>query len=236
MGIGRKIKGALAGAFLAAAPPATACDIALALAVDISGSVDNEEYRIQMDGLVAALTDSTVTEALVRGRAAVSVIQWTSTSRQDVVVPWVRIETADDIERIAEAVEGARRRWVSYATAIGDALDFISGTFDEVADCRRKVIDLSGDGISNEGRKPAELRSELYRRGFTVNALAIETAGLDLTAYYWENVIVGELAFVMTAEDYSDYPDKIRRKLLREVTEQLSYLERTGEKRTRHPG
>lgn len=224
MGLGRKIKAALAGVFMVAGGPVAACDIALALAIDISGSVDAEEYDIQMGGLISALSDSSVTEALVRANAAVTVVQWTSTSRQDVVVPWTRIETADDIEAMAQVIDGATRKWVSYATAIGDALAFIAGTFDAVPDCKRKVIDLSGDGFSNEGQRPGELRSALYRAGFTVNALAIETAGLDLTAYYWENVIVGDLAFVMTAEDYASYPEKIRRKLLREVTEQLSAL------------
>ena len=38
-------------------PAAFACDIALTLAVDVSGSVDGREYRIQMDGVAAALAD-----------------------------------------------------------------------------------------------------------------------------------------------------------------------------------
>ena len=40
-------------AFLTLAQPVAACGLALALAVDISGSVDADEYQIQMDGLAA---------------------------------------------------------------------------------------------------------------------------------------------------------------------------------------
>jgi Ca-activated chloride channel family protein len=56
----------------------------------------------------------------------------------------------------------------------------------------------------------------------TVNAIAIEESEPELTAYFFENLIVGEGAFVETAFDFEDYPEKIRRKLLREVTRQTA--------------
>ena len=43
--------------------PAPACDLALALAVDVSGSVDVREFDIQMTGLADALRDSSIAEA-----------------------------------------------------------------------------------------------------------------------------------------------------------------------------
>lgn len=228
MGVSRKMlyAAALAAGLTAGAgaAPVRACEIALALAVDISGSVDPREYALQMDGLLAALGDPSVTEALMRARAAVTVVQWTGAGKQDVVVGWQRIETPDDIARIAELARTAERRWYYYATAIGDALRFTAALFDEVADCRRRVIDVSGDGTNNEGLHPAALRADLRAAGFTVNGLAIETDVPKLSAYYRENVIVGDLAFVMTAQSFADYPEKIRRKLLREVTEQVSLL------------
>ena len=42
---------------LVAAVPAAACDIALVLAVDVSGSVDRHEYSIQTQGLAEGLRD-----------------------------------------------------------------------------------------------------------------------------------------------------------------------------------
>ena len=57
-----------------------------------------------------------------------------------------------------------------------------------------------------------------------INALAIETTQEDLTAWYFENVIFGAGAFVMTARGFQDYPAQIRRKLRRETQRQLSAL------------
>jgi len=42
-------------------PFAALCKLALVLAVDVSGSVDREKNRIQMDGLAAGLGDGIVT-------------------------------------------------------------------------------------------------------------------------------------------------------------------------------
>lgn len=204
------------------AGPASACDIALALAVDVSGSVDPQEYRLQMQGLADALRDPTVADALLAAKAAVMLVQWTGDNRQQVTVPWTTIDRYDKAEQVAQAVETAPRGWRNYATAIGAALQFTIAQFDVAPDCRRRVIDLSGDGASNEGLDPASLRSQLWRDGFTVNGLAIEGSEPDLTAYYWENVIAGNKAFVITANGFADYPARIKLKLLREVTEQVS--------------
>jgi Ca-activated chloride channel family protein len=201
---------------------AFACDIALVLAVDVSGSVDEQEFRIQMQGLADGLRDSAVSEALVRGEAALIVLQWTGTSRQRVVVPWTRATDFDLLEDFAARVEQAPRIWRNFSTAIGEALEFSAAQFAEVPDCGRRVIDISGDGSSNEGVAPLDVRGGLFREGIVVNALVIEGAEPMLTEYFWENVILGDGAFVITANSYEEYPARMRRKLLREVTKQIS--------------
>lgn len=203
-------------------PPALACDLALALAVDVSGSVDSVEYRTQMDGLAHALRDPIISEALVRGQAQLMLIQWTGSSRQQITIPWTRIDSFDAVDRFANAVADDPRVWRNFSTAIGEALATTMDRFAEVADCKRHLIDLSGDGVSNEGIEPASLRKTLHDRNITVNAIAIEESEPDLTAYFFENVIMGEGAFVVTASGFSDYPERIRKKLLREVTEQTA--------------
>ena len=201
---------------------AAACDLALALAVDISGSVDPVEFDIQMQGLAAGLRDGVVAEALVRAEAAVIVVQWTGSSRQDITVPWTRIRSYEDAGALARQIELAPRKWRNFSTAIGEALDFTLAQFDEAPDCKRKVIDVSGDGPSNEGIEPLDMHPALRAADITVNALAIEENEADLTAYFWENLIRGEGAFVVTANRFEDYPDRIRQKLIRETTAQLS--------------
>nr|WP_321249257.1 DUF1194 domain-containing protein [uncultured Ruegeria sp.] len=211
-------------ACLCFAPPAAACDLALALAVDVSGSVDAQEFRIQMDGLSAGLRDPVVSEALVRGQAQLMLVQWTGSSRQRITIPWTRIDSFEALERFSQKVSDDPRVWRNFSTAIGEALEMTVPSFDEVADCKRRLIDISGDGISNEGVEPSQLHSVLRSRGITVNAIAIEESEPDLTAYFFENVIVGEGAFVVSAAGFDDYPERIRKKLLREVTQQTAGL------------
>ncbi|MBM1311443.1 DUF1194 domain-containing protein [Sulfitobacter mediterraneus] len=204
------------------ARPALACELALVLAVDVSGSVDRAEYRIQMDGLAAALSDGIVTEALVEQQARVTLIQWSGTSRQEQTIPWTVITEFSDVAALAEQVADAPRRWRNYSTAIGEALTLSAQVLETATECRRKVVDVSGDGKSNEGIAPADVLPQMRARGIIVNALAIETDDTDLTAYFFENLISGEGAFVITANGFEDYPAQIRRKLQRETTKQLS--------------
>ncbi len=173
-------------------------------------------------GLAEALRDGIVSEALVRAEAAVMLVQWTGSSRQEVTLPWTRIRSFDDAEAFAQKIADAPRRWRNYSTAIGEALSFALDQFADAPACKRNVIDVSGVGPSNEGTEPLAVRAALRAAGITVNALAIEENEADLTAYFWENLILGEGAFVVTANRFSDYPDRIRMKLIRETTAQIS--------------
>jgi len=204
------------------ASPARPCGLALALAVDVSGSVDRAEYTLQMKGLAEALRDSVVSEALVRSEAAVLLVQWTGTSRQDLSLPWTRIRDFQDVETLANRISAMPRTWRNFSTAIGEALRFTLEQFDSAPPCRRRAIDVSGDGVSNEGIEPTGMHPALRAAGITVNGLAIEESSSDVTGYFWENLIVGEGAFVVTANSFQDYPDRIRMKLLRETTRQIS--------------
>ncbi len=198
--------------------------MALVLAVDVSGSVDRHEFRVQMDGLAAALQDGIVVDALVEQRAQVSLVQWSGSSRQVQTIPWTEMKTAVDVLSFADAVRQDERVWRNYSTAIGEAVALAIKSFDQVSHCRRKVIDVSGDGESNEGVSPAANRPALRDQAIVVNALAIETDDFDLTGYFFENVIEGEGAFVITANGFEDYPEQIKRKLQRETTKQVSRL------------
>ena len=227
------------GIYLAAAisvfsGSAAACDLALVLAVDVSGSVDAHEYRVQMDGLATALRDSVISEALVRSDAQVMLLQWSGSSRQEVSIPWQNVGTFHSVERLAVQIETAPRPWRNYSTAIGEALMQGLSLFDQVPDCSRRVIDVSGDGPSNEGLPPLQVQAALSEGEVTVNAIAIEQTEPHLTAYFYENVIRGEGAFVVTADSFADYPERIRRKLLREVARQTADLsdDRLNEART----
>ena len=101
-----RFKARLFAAVLLALPlPGWACDLALVLAVDVSGSVDATEYRIQMDGLAAGLRDGVVSEALVNAQAQVTLIQWSGRARQEISIPWTPTRTFEEVEALARAVE-----------------------------------------------------------------------------------------------------------------------------------
>lgn len=206
----------LAGVF-APSLAAASCSVALALTVDVSGSINEQEYRLQMDGLATALRDTTVGDALVSSQAALMLVQWSGESRQQVSIAWRRMLSMEDVEEFALAVQRTPRAWAVFSTSIGNALLFTAAQFDEVADCNKKVIDVSGDGYSNEGPEPIDISRELARQGFQINGLAIEGDEFELTQYFKHNVIGGEAAFVFTAETYADYPRTIWRKLLSEL-------------------
>lgn len=211
-----------AALFAFLAPSARACEIALMLAVDVSGSVDGDEYRIQMDGLAAALTDRSVMGALVEGQAQVALMQWTGTGRQTVVINWTQMQTPDDVAAFAFQVATVPRLWRDFSTAIGEAMQLALPYFAIVDDCKRHVIDISGDGISNEGSAPSSHWPALEDAGVTVNALVIQNAGFDLTTWFEENVITGPGAFAVTANGFDEYPEQIIRKLYRELTQAVA--------------
>ena len=219
------MKGAVLASFLLTAPAASACDIALMLAVDVSGSVDAQEYRIQMDGLAAALTDRNVLAALVASEAKIALMQWTGTGRQSVVINWTQVTSPDDVYAFAFEVATVPRLWRDFSTAIGEAMALALPYFAIVEECERHVIDISGDGISNEGQAPRDVWPALAEAGVTVNALVIQDRGFDLTSWFETDVITGPGAFAVTANSFDEYPEQIIRKLFRELTTPISILQ-----------
>lgn len=205
--------------------PSVACGVALALTVDVSGSVDASEYNLQMGGLAAALRDGLVADALISEKAAVMVVHWSGQSRQSIVVPWTRVTSVESADELAQRVEDVPRAWRNFSTGIGEALAFTANQFTSVTDCERFVIDVSGDGKSNEGAPPEDVKEALAAAGFVINGLAIEGQTAQLTEYYREKVIAGPNSFVLPSFGFDDYPAKIKKKLIREVTKQVSSLE-----------
>ncbi len=203
-----------------------ACELALVLAVDVSGSVERSEYDLQMQGLAAALQDGAVSEALVNAQARVMLLQWTGAGRQIVSIPWTPITDFDQADGFALQVAETPRRWRNFSTAVGEAMRVALTAFEDpaVIGCTRHVIDISGDGSSNEGLDPLEARALALSRRVTINALAIENEEAGLVDYFRTHVITGPGAFALRAADYHTYQDRIRQKLIREITKQIAVL------------
>lgn len=219
------MRAVLLSSLLSFGAPAQGCEVALMLAVDVSGSVSPNEYRIQMDGLATALVDRAISGALIEGQAKLALMQWTGSGRQRVVINWTDMTDRDAVASFAEQVTLEPRLWRNFSTAIGEAIALGITYFAQVPECERRVIDISGDGPNNEGRAPVLLWEELAAAGITVNALVIEDSVQGLTDYFEAEVITGENAFAVTANRFSDYPVQIEKKLYRELTKAVAALD-----------
>lgn len=209
---------------LSAATADAACRLALALAVDVSRSVDAADYVIQTEGLARALTDPAVEAAIFGppGDVAILVFHWSGQRYQEIVADWQVMKTPDDLHRMAEKIRRTPRFPASLPTALGAALRFGLEQFETAPSCERQVLDVAGDGQNNDGLPPLRVYAKTDFGNLVVNGLAIGEHESDLTAYYRSNVIRGDGAFVEVAVTQADYPRAIRRKLIRELSDMLS--------------
>ncbi len=196
--------------------PAQACNTALVLAIDVSNSVDGREYRLQVDGLADALADPEVIEALLRDRVALAMLQWSAAEQQQLTLDWRRMIEPADVAGFAVAARTAPRAFILAGTAPAEAILAALPLFKRVPDCRRRVIDVSGDGSPNDGGDVGDARHAAERAGVTINGIAIESMGLAVTGFYGRRLITRD-GFVMTARSHRDYPRAIRAKILREL-------------------
>ncbi len=215
-----------------AAPANAACRQALALGLDVSGSVDPSEYRLQLDGLAAALEDAEVQTAFLTMPFApvrIMVYEWSGPHYQRELIGWITPQTQSALSRIAGQLRATGPIHINYpSTAISPALRYGAAALADQSDCWQLTLDISGDGPANIGQAPGEL-TEAVLGQVTVNGLVIganaranTTKNLlnvkSLETYYREDVIRGPNAFVEIATSFEDFADAMKRKLLREVS------------------
>jgi len=201
--------------------PSEAVELELVLAVDTSSSVSPEEFDLQMRGFATAFRDPSVIAAISAtggSGIAVSMIQWSDNRRQEVAVDWQLLSDEDSVADFATAIDGTPRFLDGGGTAIGGAIEFSLAELERNGfDGRRKVIDISGDGRANQGASPDSLRDVAVLQGVTINGLAILNEDASVAGYYRNNVIGGEGAFVITANDYQSFALAILEKLIKEI-------------------
>lgn len=204
---------------LCLSPPARACEVALLLSIDISGSIDAGEYAIQTEGLALALNDASIVDALVAGQMALAVVHWSGVGRQALVIKWQRMLSPADVVGFSNAVANQPRAFTASDTAVGEAIDFSASQFPPVADCQRRVIDISGDGPENSGFTDAEASARTQDLGVEINAIAIEDMGqTNPVTRYYQKWVITKGGFVITARGLQDYPRAMREKIFREIS------------------
>ncbi|WP_296398870.1 DUF1194 domain-containing protein [Reyranella sp.] len=208
----------------------TPVDLQLVLAVDVSRSIDEVEAELQRRGYVEALTNDRVIDAILSGehkRIAVCYTEWAGTHYQVVVIDWTVIDSAGAARRFAEKLSEAPRTSQSW-TAVGAALAHAGQRFENSGFApKRRVIDVSGDGRTNDGPAAEIIRDRLVAQGIVVNGLPVmmnrtnfgRPPDLTLDKYYEENVIGGPGSFMIVADNFDQFGRAVRTKLVREVSD-----------------
>lgn len=216
---------------LIAAPPgfASTCRQALVLALDVSLSVDPQDFTLQRQGLSSALVDPAVQEAMLRGPGHIelAVFEWSGAFNQSLLVDWTVIDSPATLQKIAWTLLSSEQKTPSGRTALGAALTHARDLLSARGHCETLTLDVSGDGMNNSSHAPDLAKDELEAQGIGVNALVIEASPDQqfedepsvgqLADYFYDNVITGPQAFVEVIVGFSAYEEAMQRKLLREL-------------------
>jgi len=207
---------------------AIAVDAEVVLAVDVSYSMDPDEQALQREGYKAALTSREFLQALkqgMHGRIAMTYFEWAGQHHQQIIVPWRLVDGPESADGFAADIGRARYTRAS-RTSISSALLFAAPLF-EGSGFRgvRRVVDVSGDGVNNNGPLMVPTRDEVLAKGITINGLPIllkrpNASTLDieqLDIYYEDCVIGGPGAFVIPIKERNQFKEAIRTKLVLEI-------------------
>lgn len=219
---------------LALSAPAIAedVDLELVLAVDGSGSVNEQEFNLQLGGIAAAFRSPRIQRAISLGplrKIAVALMVWSDAAFPKFHTKWYVIDTPASAQAFASVVaafyprtgrpKGQGGGGTGIGAGVAFALDMLK---DNGFQGTRRVIDVSGDGIETEPwysqaviMPQAKLMADALQ--VTINGLAILADFPNLDEYYRDNVITGSGAFVMEAADFVDFEEAIKEKLYREI-------------------
>jgi Ca-activated chloride channel homolog len=198
-----------------------AIDLALVLAVDGSASVTYEEFGLIAGGMAAALREPSIIAGLIGGPAKASMcslLLWSGAGAQEVITDWTLIASEADAKAFADQVDNMPRIVRAGQTAIGEALLASLTLLGRIPDTpTRQIVDVIGDGRSNDGIAPGPIRDRMAAAGITINGLCILHEEPDLLQSYTDEVIGGPGAFALTCLDYPAFAAAMKQKLAREV-------------------
>ena len=199
-------------------------DTALVVSVDVSNSVDEARYRLQMEGIAKALEDPGVVAAITTGpQAAIlfSIMTWAD--RSEMTLPWVRISSAGEARAVAARIRKLPRvkgEFTCLSRMLRNVADKVVPQIP--ASANRVVIDVSGDG--HDDCNPAEpvgaVRDELVASKVVINGLPILDGdeGKTIEDWYRTNVMGGVGSFILAANGYGDFERAIRQKFVVEIS------------------
>jgi hypothetical protein len=212
-------------------------DTALIVSVDVSNSVDDARYKLQMEGIAKALEDPGVIAAITGGSSGgilLSMVTWAD--KPAFVIPWMRIATKADALAAAQRVRKLPHQGGEFTCMTRMLRSVNDKIVPQIpAKASRIVVDVSGDGPDNcNADEPIEkVRDELVSNGVTINGLPILSDAPDskeklpkavygqmppLEKWYRTHVMAGPGSFVLPAQGYADFERAIRQKFVIEMS------------------
>jgi hypothetical protein len=218
------VAAAAVGAAPAAAQPREPVDLELAFLVDASGSIDEEEMRLQRQGYVDALLNTKVLDAISSGfhrSIAVAYIEFAGFGCARVSVAWTRISDATSARSFGERILGLGRlrQFCPGGNAIGEAMALAAQSIAANGfEGLRRAIDLSGDGPNTVGPPVEPVRDAAVADGITINGLVIDRPTFpNLEEYFRRNMTGGPRSFVIKVENRAVFGEAILKKLILEI-------------------
>ena len=215
----------------------TRVDVALVLAVDVSSSIKSHERRFQREAYAAALSDLRVANIALgggAGRIAIAYMEWSGRRFQRVLLP-MRVmtspaELAEFAHDILSIEDQTNDPMFVQPTAVGDALLAAEAVMAALpVRAAEYIIDISGDGVVNDGSAVVAAREHLLSLGLTVNGLPIEVTGEvpehedvshdRVARFYADCVIGGPGAFHLIARGFTDVRETLIMKLMLEMAQ-----------------
>ena len=194
-------------------------DLELALLVDVSGSVTATEFNLQRQGYVDAFNSAAIQAAFQSGRSAgITLIYWSGATQQTQAVGWTLVNSAASSAAFANLI-AATSQPLGGQTAIGSAINFVTPQFATNSFTGvRNIIDVSGDGATNDGANTLAARNAALAAGINqINGLPI-LGETGLLAFYQNNVQGGVGSFTTPAASFADFGAAVQTKIGREIT------------------
>ena len=194
-------------------------DVALLMLCDASGSITEGDWTFQLAGHAAAFRAPAVHQTLTgTGSLVVALGRYSGPDSLEILVPWYSVRQPADALNFAKMISGLRPQAKGGPTAIGSAIISAAKVLLQAPPASRRLIDVVSNGFSNAGIDPALARDHAQSLGIGINGLVIEDEFDWLEEYFERNIMTGDGAFVITAENRESFDFSLQRKLVREIS------------------
>src|ERR1700688_3492000 len=125
------VLGALMLTQTASARAAEQVDLLLALAMDVSRSMDQPKFLLQREGYAAAISNRQVLNAIKSGpnqKIAICFIDWSGPGEQNLVIGWNVIDGGASATHFGDLIAKAPRSFYN-STSIGSGMNFAASQF-----------------------------------------------------------------------------------------------------------